>query len=82
MAPISFAAQILPLFTETDIAHMANFSVMLAEYSYMSQPANAQDVLDHLNGTASPLMPPAPAGPWPVANIQLFQAWMAGGYQP
>lgn len=81
MASVSFAKQILPLFTPTDISHMAGFGVMLAEYSYMSQPANAQDVLDHLNGSAS-IMPPPPAQPWSAANIALFQSWMAGGYQP
>lgn len=82
MAPVSFAAQILPLFTATDIAHMSNFGVMLAEYSYMSQPTNAQNVLSRLNGTTTPIMPPPPATPWSATNIQLFQAWMAGGYQP
>jgi hypothetical protein len=82
MAPVSFAAQILPLFTQTDISHMTEFGVMLAQYSYMSQPANAQGVLNHLNGTTPPVMPPPPASPWTAANIQLFQAWMAGGYQP
>ena len=82
MATVSFASQILPLFTPTDIKHMANFSCMLAEYSYMSQPANAQNVLNRLNGTTTPVMPPPPAAPWTAVNIQLFQAWMAGGYQP
>jgi hypothetical protein len=50
MALISFAAQILPLLTQTDIDHMAGMGVMLAQYSYMSQPANAQNVLNYLNG--------------------------------
>ena len=63
MAQVSFAAQILPLFTPTDIAHMANYGCMLAQYSYMSQPANAKNVLDRLNGTTTPLMPPPPAAP-------------------
>lgn len=82
MAPVLFASQILPLFTQTDIKHMANFGCMLAKYDYMSQPANAQNVLNRLNGTSTPVMPPPPASPWSPANIQLFQAWMAGGYQP
>jgi hypothetical protein len=82
MATVSFASQILPLFTPTDINHMARAGCMLAEYSYMSQPANAQNVLNRLNGTTKPVMPPPPAAPWTPANIQLFQDWMAGGYQP
>jgi hypothetical protein len=82
MATVSFASQILPLFTPTDINHMARAGCMLAEYSYMSQPANAQNVLNRLNGTTKPVMPPPPAAPWTAANIQLFQDWMAGGYQP
>jgi hypothetical protein len=82
MAGVSFAKQILPLFTQTDIAHMANLGCMLSQYSYMSQPANAQRVLNHLNGTETPVMPPPPEGPWPAANITLFQQWIAGGYQP
>jgi len=81
-AAVSFASQILPLFTQTDIAHMANYGCMLAEYSYMSQPTNAQNVLNRLNGTTTPVMPPPPAAPWTTTNIQLFQAWIAGGYQP
>jgi hypothetical protein len=83
MAPaVSFAKQILPLFTQTDIDHMSGFGVMLADYSYMSQPANAAGVLGHLNGSTPPIMPPPPEGPWPAANIALFQAWISGGYQP
>ena len=55
---------------------------MLAEYAYMSNPANAKAVLDRLDGTVGPIMPPPPASPWSAANIALFKAWMAGGYQP
>ena len=82
MAAPSFAADILPLFTAIDIAHMARAHVMLGEYAYMSKPANAQAVLDRLNGVGGPIMPPPPASPWSAANIALFKAWMAGGYQP
>ncbi len=83
MATVSFAADILPLFsTTTDIPHMAQMGVMLAEYSYMSVPANAQKVLDRLNGTTHPIMPPPPESPWSADQIALFTSWMAGGYQP
>jgi hypothetical protein len=78
----SFAADILQLFTAIDIAHMAHGGVMLAEYAYMSKPANAQAVLDRLNGVGGAIMPPKPAEPWSPANIALFTAWVAGGYQP
>lgn len=78
----SFAADILPLFTAIDIAHMAHGHVMLAEYAYMSNPANAKAVLDRLDGTVGPIMPPKPAAPWSAANIALFKAWIAGGFQP
>jgi len=81
MPSVSFSADILPLFsTTTDIPHMAQRGVMLADYAYMSVPVNAQDVLDHLDGTKTPLMPPG--APWPSANIALFKAWIDGGYLP
>lgn len=83
MPTVSFAADIVPLFDPTtDIPHMARKGVMLADYAYMSAPSNAQDVLDHLDGTAAPLMPPPPAKAWSPASIALFKAWMAGGFQP
>lgn len=82
MAAPSFAADILPLFTAIDIAHMAHGGVMLGEHAYMSNPAHAKAVLDRLDGTVGPIMPPKPAAPWSQANIALFKAWIAGGFQP
>jgi hypothetical protein len=83
MSTISFSIDILPLFNkETDVPHMAKVGVMLADYAYMSVPANAQIVLNHLDGTTPPIMPPRPAQPWSDANIALFRAWIAGGFQP
>jgi hypothetical protein len=83
MADVSFAKDILPLFDpKTDIPHMAELGVKLADYSYMSVSANAKHVLDHLNGTSRPRMPPPPGGPWPPEKIASFKAWMDGGYQP
>jgi hypothetical protein len=77
---VSFSKDIAPLFTPTDIACMGRIGVMLSEYSYMSVPANAQSVLNHLDGSTPPLMPPN--GAWPQSQIQLFRDWIAGGYQP
>ena len=83
MAAPSFAKDILPLFDPaTDIPHMAKFGVMLADHAYMSDHDNAQDVLDHLTGAQPPIMPPPPAKPWSAARIDLFKAWMDGGYLP
>lgn len=83
MAAVSFATDIVPLFsTTTDIPHMAQRGVMLADYTYMSIPANAQKVLNYLDGTSAPRMPPPPEAPWTAANIALFESWIAGGYQP
>jgi len=83
MSTVSFSSDILPLFSKTtDIPHMAKFGVMLADYSYMSVPANAQSVLGRLDGSVPPIMPPKPAQPWSQANIALFRSWIAGGYQP
>jgi len=77
---VSFAKNIVPLFNSSDITCMGRRGVMLVVYSYMSVPANAQAVLDHLDGTTPPQMPPS--GAWPKPQIQLFQEWIAGGYQP
>lgn len=78
-ASVSFSKDIVPLFTPGDISCMGRRGILLSEYSYMSVPANAQNVLDHLDGSSPPQMPPS--GPWPVAQIQLFKDWIAGGYQ-
>lgn len=80
---VSFATDILPLFsTTTDIPHMAARGVMLADFTYMSDPTNAQDVLDRLDGTTLPRMPPPPQAAWSAANIALFKQWMTDGYHP
>jgi len=74
-APVSFKRDIVPLFTAQDIACMAARGVMLNDYRYMSQPANAKSVYDHLTGTAQPQMPLG--GPfWSTAQLALFNTWM------
>jgi hypothetical protein len=80
---VSFQNDILPLFRPQDIACMAGMGVMLDDYSYMSQPDNAQAVYDHLTGTAQPQMPLG--GPyWTADQIALFNRWMTESppYQP
>jgi hypothetical protein len=78
---VSFANDILPLFRQVDIQHMQPMGVNLSDYTYMSTPANAQAVYDHLTGTTPPKMPIG--GPyWTTAQLQLFSTWMTTGYNP
>jgi hypothetical protein len=77
---VSFKTHILPLFTSIDIEHMSYAGVSLDDYAYMSQPANASRVYEQLS---SGTMPPSDSGeqPWPHDQVQLFKAWVDGGYQ-
>ena len=86
--PVSFAQDILPLFSVGDIACMRRFGVRLDDYSYMSDQAGNGSFADHdhartvyarLVGTATPRMPMG--GPyWSDAQLQLFDRWMADGF--
>jgi hypothetical protein len=83
MNPVSFAADIKPLFRSIDIDHMAPMGVLLDDYEYMSNPdanhANAQAVYDFLVGTKKPRMPIG--GPfWSKENLDLYKKWMDQGY--
>lgn len=81
--PVSFANDIVPLFSPTDIACMTGMGVFLDDYTFMSNPDNAKNVLDHLTGDSQPQMPLG--GPyWPDAQIALFRTWMTETppYQP
>lgn len=78
---VSFTTDILPLFTSMDVEHMGRAGVSLDDYAYMREPANASSVYESV---ASGTMPPGNSGeqPWPPDRVQLFKAWMDGGYQP
>jgi hypothetical protein len=78
---VSFKTDIVPLFTSMDVEHMSYAGVSLDDYAYMSQPANASGVYEQVSTGA---MPPGDSGeqPWPQDQVQLFKAWMDGGYQP
>ena len=77
---VSFAHDIRPLFTDMDVAHMKDFGVRLDDFDYMRDPAHAQSVLTMVS---SGRMPPRRSGEpgWSPESVQLFQDWMAGGYQ-
>ncbi len=78
---VSFKTDILPLFTSMDIAHMNHAGVSLDDYAYMSQPTNASGVYEQVSSGA---MPPRDSGEpsWLEDQVQLFKAWIDGGYQP
>jgi hypothetical protein len=79
--PVSFATDILPLFTAVDIQHMSWFCDLS---KYDDVKANAPEILDRLKGIGGTVMPPPPArggdGPWTADNIALFAAWIDDGY--
>ena len=83
MPQVSFAADIKPLFRPVDISHMKRFGIKLDDYTYMSNPDHANQVLAALsphNGE-SPSMPPG--GPyWSADQVALFAEWQKDGYQP
>jgi hypothetical protein len=76
---ISFAKDIKPMFRPIDIQHMKPLGVLLGNYKYMSKPANAEKVYDHLTGAQSPRMPPDKK--WTKAQLDIFKDWMDGGYK-
>jgi hypothetical protein len=80
---VSFAKDIAPLFTQRDINCMSPMGVLLNDYSWMSQPDNAQNVYDHLTGETQPQMPLGGA-PWSQQQLGLFNSWMTESppYQP
>ena len=83
MPGVSFAADIQPLFRAIDISHMKSYGVSLDDYSYMSNPDNANSVLATVSGQNGepPSMPPG--GPyWTAAQIALFVQWQEEGYHP
>lgn len=78
---LSFDRDIRPLFRPIDIEHMSALDVLLDDYTYMSNPENAQAVLEYLKGTQQPQMPPG--GPyWSGEQLTLFAQWMEQGRQP
>lgn len=79
--PPSFAQDISKLFTDDDVNHMA-YAFNLRNYQDVRD--NSAAILDRVKRDASDpkLMPPAPRGPWKKEEIQLFQDWIDGGFQP
>ena len=83
MPHISFLSDIKPMFRVIDIAHMKSYDVKLDNYTYMSNPENADRVLAALSphDGEPPTMPPG--GPyWTETQLALFAQWQKDGYKP
>jgi len=80
---VSFARDIRPLFRAVDVSHMNSYGIKLDDYTFMSNPDNANKVLGTLSphDGDSPSMPPG--GPyWTATQLALFAQWQNGGYEP
>jgi len=83
MPDVSFERDIRPLFRAVDISHMGPHGIKLDDYTFMSNPDNANKVLAALspNDDQPPAMPPG--GPyWTADQLTLFAQWQNEGYQP
>ena len=83
MPDVSFERDISPLFRPVDISHMDRHGIKLDDYTFMSNPDNANKVLEALSPHegAPPVMPPG--GPyWTADQLTLFAQWQSEGYQP
>jgi hypothetical protein len=86
---VSFATDILPMFREIDIEHMAPFEVYLDDYAYMSDEAGDDKYPDHgharqvycrLAGTECGTRMPIGGPYWTAEQLQKYQDWMDGGF--
>ena len=83
MPQVSFARHITPLFRDVEISHMARYGIKLDDYTFMSDPDNADKVLGALSPHEGdpPCMPSG--GPyWTADQFALFTEWQNDGYQP
>ena len=80
---VSFERDIRRLFRDVDVSHMKVHGVKLDDYTFMSDPDNADKVLETLSPHEGepPAMPPG--GPyWTDDKLALFARWQNEGYQP
>jgi hypothetical protein len=83
MPDVSFERDIRPLFRPVDISHMDRHGIKLDDYIFMSNPDNANKVLEALSpqDDEPPVMPPG--GPyWTADQLALFAQWQSEGYRP
>ena len=76
-APVSFAADIMPIFKQFQGPMMWRFDLT----SYEAVMANAATIYGRISNPGNP-MPPPPFPPLTAAQIQMFQNWMNQGCPP
>ena len=80
---VSFERDIRPLFRDVDISHMKVHGIKLDDYTFMSEPDNANKVLGALSSHEGDPPPMPPGGPyWTADQLALFAQWQKDGYQP
>jgi hypothetical protein len=72
--PVSFAADIRPLFRDTDRESMMGHFDLAA---YDDVRANADQILGAVSAGAMPC-----DGAWPAEQVELFRRWTQTGMQP
>ena len=63
MPQVSFARDIGPLFRDVDISHMEVHGIKLDDYTFMSDPENANKCSKHFRRTKATRLPCHPEGP-------------------
>jgi hypothetical protein len=79
MMALSFAKDIRPMFTDTDVAHMKGFGIDLSDKDSVTEHATA------IYGTVSGgSMPPPNSGEprWSVEMCERFKQWQIEGCPP
>ena len=72
--PVSFEADVKPLFRERDQRSMA-FMFDLSAFEDVSE--HADDILERVRDGSMPC-----DGDWTPAKVDLFERWIAGGKRP
>ena len=81
-----FAKDILPLFRSGDVRCMTSKGIRLGDADWMCNAASNHGFDDHGNARrvyaalSAGFMPPGE--PWSKASLDLYSAWMRGGFQP
>jgi len=76
--PLSFSADIRPLFTDVDVSHMKQAGLDLSTRD--SVASNAEGILSTVRSGAMP--PPSEQRTWSKDKCDTFEAWMKQGCPP